>query len=164
MDDLALHETSSPPRRSRRYLLVVALVIVGLLAGGLGAYRWYALYGPCEASEVKESSTFLAAQLNSYDRVYQVAVNASRDSYDLPVVVMQRIFLDTREVAVPACMQAAKVELLDYMETVIRAFRAWGAGEPDGAIRDLLDQSLAHYGKFKAEMKTVNECAPYCFP
>ena len=162
MDDLEFQETSSPARPSRRYLLAAALV-VGLLAGGLGAYRWYALYGPCEVSEVKESSTFLGAQLNSYDRVYQVAVNASRDSYDLPVVVMQRIFLDTREVAVPACMQAAKVELLDYMETVIHAFRAWGAGEPDRTIRDLLDQSLAHYGKFKAEVKTVNECAPYCF-
>lgn len=163
MDTSTPQGASSPPPRSRRYVWGVALGLVALLVAGTGAYRWYARYVPCEVSDVEESSIFLTTQLNSYDRVYQVAVSASRDSLDLPVVTMQQILVDTQQVPVPGCMQTAKLELISYMEVVIRAFRAWGAGESDRQIRDLLDQSLAHYGKFRRELKAVDECAPFCF-
>ena len=163
MDNLKLQGSSQPARWPPRYVLAVAFVVIALLVAGVGAYRWYSLYGPCDVNNVKESSTFLTTQLNSYDRVYQVAVNASRNSIDLPVVVMQQILVDTQQVPVAGCMQTAKLELINYMDTVIRAFRAWGAGESDRTIRDLLDQSLAHYGNFRAEQKAVEECAPFCF-
>ena len=76
---------------------------------------------------------------------------------------MQQILVDTQQVPVPGCMHTAKLELINYMDTVIRAFRAWGGGESDRAVRDFLNQSLVHYGKFRTEMKAVEECAPYCF-
>jgi hypothetical protein len=72
--------------------------------------------------------------------------------------------MDTNDVTVPACMQPAKNELINYMQTVIRAFHAFGAGEPDAAVRELIAQSNNHYLNFTAELDAVNKCAPFCFP
>jgi hypothetical protein len=163
IDHTASPERQDPVKKWIRIVLTASLILILGVVLALSASRWYAVYGPCEVSVAKESSTFLTAQLNSYDRVYQVAVNASRDSIDFPVVTMQQILMDTQQIPVPACLQTAKLELINYMDTVIRAFRAWGAGESDRRIRDLLDQSLAHYGNFRAELKAVEDCAPFCF-
>jgi hypothetical protein len=61
-------------------------------------------------------------------------------------------------------MQTAKSELVNYMGTVIRAFLAYGAGETNATVSDLIDQSNVYYGNFNAELDAVNECAPFCFP
>ncbi len=60
-------------------------------------------------------------------------------------------------------MRTAKNDLISYMNTVIRAFRAWGAGENDATIADLLTQSDNHYDKFYDELDAVKKCAPWCF-
>jgi hypothetical protein len=72
--------------------------------------------------------------------------------------------MDTQAVDVPLCMQTAKHELLDYMATVIRAFQAFGVGEQNATIRDLLGQSDRHYTNFRKELDAVNKCAPFCIP
>jgi hypothetical protein len=61
-------------------------------------------------------------------------------------------------------MRTAKRELISYMDNVIRAFLAYGAEEPDSAVRELLDRSNMHYDAFNKELETVNACAPLCFP
>ena len=113
---------------------------------------------------VEEASAFLVSQLNTYDGVYQVAATASRNALPHPVTVLQQIFVDTQEVGVPACMQTAKDELLNYMGNVISAFQAFIAAETDTTIRDLLVESDKHYSNFRTELEAVKECAPYCAP
>jgi hypothetical protein len=138
-------------------------LIVLFIAAPFGVYAWRYWYNPCEVDAVKEASTFLVTQLKSYDHLYQVASTTSQTSYQPPVLVMQQIQVDTQEIAVPACMQTAKNELISYMETVIRAFRTWGAGGETATISDLIDQSDAHYDNFYDELEAVEECAPWCF-
>ena len=50
------------------------------------------------------------------------------------------------------------------MGTVISAFQAYRAGEADLTIRGLIKQSDGQYASFKAALKEVNKCAPYCLP
>lgn len=61
-------------------------------------------------------------------------------------------------------MQTAKDELTSYMETVIRAFLAFIAQEPDAMVRNLIDQSEVHYNNFAAKLEAVNRCAPLGIP
>lgn len=138
-------------------------LIVLFIAAPLVLYAWRYLYNPCERDAVTDASTFLVTQLKTYDRLYQVASTASQTSYEPPVLVMQQIQVDTQEVTVPACLQSAKNELISYMDAVIRAFRAWGAGENDATIRDLINQSDDHYDSFYDKLDAVKECAPWCF-
>jgi hypothetical protein len=147
---------------SRLRWLVGALVVL-LLMVPAGAYAWRYLFNPCEVDAVQHASDSLVIQSKMYDRVYQSAVDGDRTALDYPVTVMQQTFMDTQTVVVPACMQSAKGELLNYMETVIYAFRAYGAGEPVETIRDLVQQSNGHYNNFVSEMEAVRECAPFCF-
>jgi hypothetical protein len=149
---------------SRVRWLMGALLV--LLVGGtaLGAYTRYFLRASCAVDAVQEASVFLTTQLNLYDRVYQVAVTASRTAPDHPVNTLKQIVMDTQEVAVPVCVQTAKNELTNYMSTVILAFQAYRAGEADATVRRLIEQSETQYLNFKAEMRAVNECAPYCLP
>jgi len=72
--------------------------------------------------------------------------------------------MDTQEIVVPACMQTAKNELINYMGTVISAFQAYRAGEADATIRGFIKQSDTQYANFNAELKAVNKCAPFCLP
>lgn len=135
-----------------------------LIIAAASIYAWRYLYNPCEVDDVTEASAFLLSQSRRYDAVYKVTADASRGSVLLPVTVLQQIFLDTRETDVPACMQTAKNELTNYMSTVIRAFKAYAAGEANATVIDLIHQSDAHYANFTAELDVVNKCAPYCFP
>ncbi len=90
---------------------------------------------------VKEASAILASQLKTYDHACQFATTASRTSLDHPVNTLKQIFMNTQGFVVHVCMQKAKNELINYMGTVIRAFQAYGAGEADATIRDLVIQS-----------------------
>lgn len=164
MDDPTLLETHEPGRKSSRFLWLANALIVLLIVAAVGAYTWFFIYNSCEADAVKEASAILISQLNFYDRVYQVATNASPTSLVRPVDTLQQILMDTKQVDVPACMQTAKNELINYMGTVIRAFQAYASGEANATVVDLIDLSNAHYGNFSMELEAVNKCAPFCFP
>src|SRR5215216_5105867 len=148
-------------RTGRSRWLMSAVVIVLLVAAG-GMYTRYSLRRSCEVDAVKEASPILTSQLSMYDRVYQVAVTASRSAPDHPVNTMKQVMMDTQEVDVPRCMQVAKRNLVNYMGTVILAFDDYRAGKADKAVLDLIKQSDVQYAHFRAELRTVNECAPYC--
>lgn len=152
-----------PVQRSRR-ILWLAGGLLAALAAAAGLYAWFFVYNPCDAADVQAASAFLKGQLTTYDQVYQVAVTASRTSPDHPVNVLKQIFMDTQQVAVPACMRTAKDELLNYMGAVISAFQAYRAGEADAAVASLIRQSNVRYETFRNELETVNRCAPYCLP
>ena len=130
----------------------------------LGIYAWRYLYNPCEVKDIQEASGILRIQLKTYDQVFQVATTASRTAPDHPVNTLKQILMDTQEVTVPACMRTAKKELINYMGTVILAFDAYRAGQADAKVLDLIKQSDTQYAHFRAELRTVNECAPFCLP
>ena len=149
---------------SRRFPWAAGALIVLLIVAAVGTYAWSSLYKPCEPNAVKEASAFLINYRNLYDATYQVSTGALPNSLVRPVNALQQVFMDTQEIPVPACLQKAKNELIDYMGTVIRAFRAYGAREPDATVRDLINQSNEHYDNFTKELEEVNKCAPFCFP
>lgn len=150
-------------RSSSRLRWLAGALLGLLLLAPAGLYAWRYLYNPCEVKTVQEASDSLVIQSKMYDRVYQSAVDGDRTSLDYPVTVMQQTFMDTQAVVVPVCLQTAKGELLHYMETVIYAFRAFGAGEADETVRGLVQQSNEHYHSFVSELEAVQECAPFCF-
>ena len=164
MDNPALLETQATAQKSSRFPLPAGAFIVLLLIAALGTYTWYSLHRSCEVQAVEEASAILVSQTKRYDDVYQVATNAFQTSLDPPVITMQQILMDTQEVVVPACLQTAKNELINYMGVVIRAFRAYAAQEADATVRGLITQSNAHYDNFITELRAVKKCAPYCFP
>lgn len=164
MDNPAQPRSQEPFRKSRRLRGLVSTLVALSIVLPLGLYSWRYWVNPCEVDAVQEASTYLVTQLTTYDNLFQVAATASRTTLDRPVLEMQRIHLDTRELAVPACMQTAKDDLLNYMATVVRAFRAWEAGEPDTTITGLLRQSDTYYDDFYKEVKAVHQCAPFCIP
>jgi hypothetical protein len=157
-------ETPELIQKTSRFLLPASALILLLIVTAVGMYTWYYLYNPCEVNAVKDATAFLISQRNSYDNAYQFAATASRTSLDRPVNTLKQIFMDTKEVVVPACMQTAKNELINYMGAVIRAFQAFGAQEADATIRDLVNQSDTHYENFTTELEAVNKCAPFCAP
>lgn len=164
MDNAAPPKPRQPVQRSRRILWIASGLVILLMAAAAGMYTWFFVYNPCEVEAVKGASAFLSGQLNTYDQVYQVATTASRTSPDHPVNTLKQIFMDTQQVAVPACMGTAKDELLNYMGTVISAFQAYRSSEADAAVVDLIRQSNVQYENFHAELEAVNKCAPYCLP
>ena len=160
MDDRA--ELPPTALRTGRSRWLLSAVVVVLLVAVVGMYARYSLRRSCEVDAVKEASTILISQLSMYDRVYQVAVTASRNVPDHPVNTMKQVMMDTQEVDVPRCMQTAKTNLVNYMRTVILAFDDYRAGKADKAVLDLIKQSDVQYADFRAELRTINECAPYC--
>lgn len=157
-------EAQDVVKKSSRLPWMASALVVLLLGVAGGMYVWYYLPNTCAVSAVEETSTILVSQVKMYDNVYQSATAGTQTSVVVPVAVMQQILMDTQQVVVPACMQTAKTELVDYMDTVIRAFLAYSAHETDAAVRALIDQSEAHYANFSTELKVVKECAPYCIP
>ena len=157
-------KTQVTVQRSNRFLLTVSVLVVLLIVVAVGTYTWYALHASCDVKAVEEASAILISEANMYDRVYQSAINAFPTTLDSPLVTMQQILADTQEVVVPACMQTAKKELLNYMGVVIRALRAFAAREAAATIRGLVATSNTHYDNFITELEAVNKCAPYCFP
>jgi hypothetical protein len=164
MNNSAGLNSQEPVRKSNYLRWLAAALIILLILAPLGIYGWRYLYDPCEVEAVEQASAFLNIQLKTYDGVYQVATTAARNAPDHPVTVLQQILMDTQEVAVPACLQTAKNELVNYMGTVVLAFQSYRAGEADAKIFRLVRQSDEQYGNFKAELKAIKKCAPYCFP
>jgi hypothetical protein len=158
-----LQQQSKPKdilRKSLRYLVPVLIFV----AAAVGAYTWFSLIRPCEATVVERASVLLIDQRDRYDHTYQFATSASPDAVIRPVAELQQILMDTQDVAVPACMQTAKTELVHYMGTVIHAFVAYGAREPETAVRKLIIESEMYYDNFNTELEAVKECAPFCIP
>ena len=164
MDQPTLYQSQEPVQRPGRFRWMVTLIIVLTILGVVGAYSWYYLINPCAVKDVQETSIFLSTQLKTYDAAFQFATTVYRNGLSRPVSDLQKIYLDTKEVAVPACMQTAKDELLNYMRVVIGAFQAYMAEETDATIRAYLKQSNIYYAHFKTELNAVNKCAPYCAP
>ena len=135
-----------------------------LIVATASTYAWYSIFRPCKVETVQKVYTGLVTQLKLYDEAYQFATSASPTALVRPVNTLQQILMDTQELNVPACMQTAKSELVNYMGTVIRAFLAYGAGETNATVSDLIDLSNAHHGNFNTELVAVNQCAPFCFP
>ena len=142
---------------------MVALFALFTVAA-IGLYAWYGITRPCDVQAVQRASALLVRQRDHYDHSYQFATSASADAIVRPVAELQQILMDTREVVVPACMQTAKAELINYMGSVIRAFIAFGAQDADVVIRELINQSEEHYRNFTFELEAVNKCAPFCLP
>ena len=159
MDRPPLLETQ---RLNRFRPLAGTLLVLLIVVAASTLYARYSLRRSCDVNAVKETSTILVTQQHVYDGVYQVAVTASRSAPDHPVNTLKQILMDTQEVDVPICMQTAKKELVDYMGTVILAFDAYRAGQADAAVRDLVQQSDAQYANFRAQLREINECTPYC--
>jgi hypothetical protein len=157
-------EIPATVQKPRRFLWPAILLIVLFIVAALGTYAWYSLYRSCEVKAVEEASALLRSLWNRYDDVYQVATSATPGSVVLPATVLKQILMDTQQVAVPTCMKTAKNELVDYMGAVIRAFQAYAEREPDATVRGLIDESETHLDHFRAELRKVKECAPYCIP
>jgi hypothetical protein len=164
MDHAAQTKPRQPLQRSKRILWIASVLVALLVAAAAGMYTWFFVYNPCEVQAVKEASAFLTGQLNTYDQVYQVATTASRTAPDHPVNTLKQIFMDTQQVAVPACMRKVKDELINYMGTVIGAFQAYRSGEADAMVVDLIRQSNVQYENFHVKLEAVKKCAPYCLP
>jgi hypothetical protein len=162
MSVLTSFEDQSPVKKPGRFRWAAGAVLVLLVLAAVGAYTWYSLQRSCDVNSVKDASERLVRQRNSYDHTYQFATSVAQNAVVRPVADLQQILMDTQDVDVPVCMQTAKEELIDYMRIVIRAFLAYGAQEADTTVRDLLDQSNAHYDKFNSELEEVNQCAPFC--
>lgn len=150
--------------KTRRFLLPISILVGILIVGAVGIYSWYFWINPCDLNRVERSSTALISQLNWYDSAYQFAATASQSALTRPVQVLQEIAMDTEQLRVPACMQTAKNELVDYMDTVVRAFQAYMQSETNATVRSILDESTIHLNNFTTELESVRECAPYCAP
>ena len=164
MEKLAPSQSPEPGQRSNRFRLPATIVIVLTILIGAGTYAWYFRVNSCEASAVAETSTFLSTQLKTYDAAFQFATTVYRTGLSRPVNDLQKIFMDTQAVDVPACLQTTKKELLNYMGAVINAFQAYMEEKPDATIRGYLNQSNTYYDHFRRELESVKQCAPYCAP
>ncbi len=147
-----------------RFLFLAGILTALILVASASIYAWVYLFNPCEVEGVKETSAFLTSQLRAYDGLYQFTTTVYRDGIDPPLYKLQQIYMNTKTVTVPVCMQKAKQDLLDYMRTVIRAFDAFAAGQENSTIRDLVNLANKQYDEFRAELQAVNECAPWCMP
>jgi hypothetical protein len=156
-------QRSHPQDVSRKYLRYFVPVMLFVVVA-VGVYSWFSLVRSCETDAVEEASLRLIDQRDRYDHTYQFATSASPEAVIRPVAELQQIMMDTQGIDVPVCMQSAKHELVEYMGTVIRAFLAYGAQEPERNVRDLILESETYYDNFNTELETVRGCAPFCMP
>ena len=151
-------------QRFKGFLLLAGKLLALAIAVTVGVYASMYVYNPCDVDAVKDASIFLDIQLKHYDDVYNSAASGTRTSLTYPITVLQQILVDTQQIAVPACMQTARNELISYMGTVIQAFQSYTAGEEEFTVNNLIYQSNEHYYNFYSELDAVSECAPFCFP
>ena len=164
LEQPAASESGEIPNQPRRFPLTVIVVLVALLiVGTVSLYTWYYLYSPCGVNNVKEASNLLTGQATAYDLPFQATRGASAPMLMGPVTQMQQVLMDTRELVVPACMQKAKIELLNAMEDTIRAFLAYMEQKPEAGVRELMEQAATHLDNFSAELEAINKCAPLCW-
>lgn len=151
-------------KKSNIFLILASVLTILFLLGAAGIYAWMYRLNPCEVADVEQATVFLGVQLSAYDDLYRFTTTVYQGGINSPVSKMQQIFMDTQSAAVPACMQTAKDELLSYMGTVIRAFRAFEAGEAEITVRSLVDESNTHYDLYRSELEAIHACAPFCLP
>ena len=162
MENPPVPEAPPLPEKRWRFWVIAGAVLGVMVVAALGVYAWYAVYGPCTRGMVDTASTALFEQVASFEQAYQVAASANATGLMGPLTKMQQSLWDTREVRVPACMQAARNELITSMESAIRAFLAAMNGEKDETVQDLLQDSRLHLENFAVELESVNQCAPFC--
>jgi hypothetical protein len=149
--------------QKRRVSRIQAVTLAVLFLAAAAVLGLFSVANACDVSAVEEASLFLQRQMERFDHSYQFATSATPDRIVRPVAELQQILMDTQQVEVPGCLQTAKEELIGYMGMVIRAFLAYGAQEPQAAIRELVGQSDRHYESFHVELEEVRACAPWCF-
>ena len=152
------------PKKMSRFLRSAGMFIVVLIVAAAGISAWYFWRHPCDIKAVEDAASFLVSQQRTYDGEYEFATTLLRSELTIPVNMLEDITTDTKMVAVPACMQTAKNELLAYMGSVTGAFRAYMTTEHDPAINRLLDQSNTHFNNFQKQLDRVKKCAPFCAP
>ena len=159
MDSLE-HRERQKQRRELINLLVglVAALCIVLVAGGVG---WHYFYGPCGVNRVKESGLALADQFDAYHDAYDIAASTSRIALAGPVLQLQQVKRDTELIAVPACMEGAKNELVLTIDTSIEAFLAF-MSQDDVGVDFYMDQSTSHLAEFRTQLEAVEACKPFC--
>lgn len=162
MENPTSSEPHDSPNRTMRLLWFVGVPMVLLIVAAIGGYAWFALYGPCTVDSVETASTTLMGQLIQFDQVYQSIPSPTPIAIIGPITRMQQILMETKETAVPACLQIARNELITAMETLIRALLAIMESQPETTINDLTEQSISHLDNFTTELDSVKRCAPFC--
>jgi hypothetical protein len=155
-------ETQPVPRKPRRFLIVGGVILAVLVVAAVSVYTWFAVYGPCGRGTVDTASAALIDQLKAFEADFQSAASINPIGLIGPVTHMEQTLWDTREVVVPACMQAAKNELATSIESEIRAYLAIMSQKPDKTIKKLKEDAKTHLENFADELEAVNRCAPFC--
>ncbi len=144
-------------------IVTISIVTIGVLAAFVIYWR-IVLPRTCAVTAVQEASSFLNSQLSTFDHEYQFATTVAPESIKIPMATLQQIWLDTRYVSVPRCVQPARAELLEYMRIVLQAFEAYRTQAADSTVSSLVQQSNTHYDAFISKLGAINRCAPYCLP
>lgn len=162
MENSQLSEVEQLPERWRRFLLAAGVLTVLLIVAAVSVYTWFALYGPCTVNSVEAASTALTHQLNQFNAMYQAIPALAPIAIIGPITQMQQILMETKEVAVPACLQVARNELITAMEGVIRALLAVMESKPEATVMHLMEESTTHLDNFNEELDLINKCTPLC--
>ena len=75
---------------------------------------------------------------------------------------MQQTLMETKEIAVPACLQVARNELITAMEGLIRALLAVMESKSDATVTHLMKESTKHLNNFNDQVDLINKCTPLC--
>src|SRR5262245_11591644 len=129
------------PEKWRRFLWAAGVLMVLLIVAAVGIYIWFALYGPCTANTVERASAALTERLTQFDAIYQSISSLTPVAIIGPITQMEQILMDTKEVAVPACLQVARNELITAMEGLIRALLAVMESKSEATVTNLLEES-----------------------
>ena len=161
-------ESSQPPElppvpdRWTRLLWAGGAVMLLLILAAVSGYTWFALYGPCTVNTVETASNAMLDQLQRFDAIYQSTPSLTALELFDPMTELQQILIDTKKVVVPVCLLIAQNELIIGMETLMRALLAVMESKPEATAAGLYEKSTAHFDNFKAELKWIDKCAPFC--
>jgi hypothetical protein len=155
-------ETEPVPKKPRPFLLVGGVLLAVLLIAAVSVYTWYAVDGPCGRGTVDTASAALIDQLKAFEADFQSAASMNPIGLVGPVTHMEQTLWATQEVVVPACLQAAKNELVTSIESEIRAYLAIMSQKPDKTVKKLKEDAKTHLENFATELEAVNRCAPFC--
>jgi hypothetical protein len=161
-------EASQPPEpqpvpdRWTRLLWAGGAIMLLLILAAVSGYTWFALSGPCTVSTVETASNAMLDQLQLFDVIYQSTPSLTPVELFNPMTQLQQILIDTKKVVVPVCLLIAQNELITGMETLMRALLAVMESKPEATAAGLYEKSTAHFDNFKAELKWIDKCAPFC--
>lgn len=162
MENPQSFETGELPDRSGHFLLAVGVLLVLLIVAAVGGYTWFAFFGPCTVNTVETASNAMLDHLQRFDVIYQSTPSLTPVELFDPMTQLQQILIDTKKVVVPACLLIAQNELIISMETLMRALLAVMESKPEATAKRLFEKSTGHLDNFKAELKWIDKCAPFC--